>query len=75
MLTNHEDSIIVESIIYMTKRLGMTVVAEGIEDEQLLEKLKEMGCEVGQGYGLAKPMPVEKLNQWMVSSSYKLLQA
>lgn len=50
---------IVRTIILLAKNLGMDTVAEGIETEQQLQRLCELGCNFGQGYLFAKPLPVE----------------
>jgi EAL domain-containing protein (putative c-di-GMP-specific phosphodiesterase class I) len=47
---------IVQAIVMLTQRLDVVVIAEGVENAQQLEQLKEMGCEYGQGYYLARPM-------------------
>ncbi len=53
------DTEIVQTIITLAHRLGMDVVAEGIETIAQLQLLKNLGCELGQGYLFAKPMPAE----------------
>lgn len=56
---NEERSrIILDSIIYMTKRLGMGTVTEGVETQRQFELLRSMGCDVYQGYLFSKPVPV-----------------
>ncbi len=57
MMTNFDDQIIVKSIIDLAHNLGLSVVAEGVETQEILEQLKEMGCDIAQGYLIAKPMP------------------
>ncbi len=57
MLTSDIDRAIVQSMIDLAKKLGRKVVAEGIETPQVEAELRAMGCDVGQGFGLAKPMP------------------
>ncbi len=52
------DTEIVQTIITLAHRLGMDVVAEGIETVPQLRALKNLGCELGQGYLFAKPLPV-----------------
>lgn len=52
---------IVRAIITLARNLGLSVLAEGIETEGQLEKLKELGCEGGQGYLFAPPMNFEDL--------------
>jgi len=44
--------------------LNMHVVAEGVENKETLVLLKEMGCDLAQGYYIAKPMPSEDLIEW-----------
>ena len=50
------DKILCEAIIVMAKKLGIEVVAEGIETNEQLNILKNMGCEYGQGYYFSKPV-------------------
>lgn len=53
---------IVRSIIQLALNLGMTSVAEGIENEEQVEILRALGCTVGQGYFYYKPMSIEQLD-------------
>ncbi len=69
--SNPENYIISNSTISMSKTLGLQVVAEGIETIQELQKLKSMNCDIAQGYYIAQPMPIEKLHQWLQTSSYQ----
>jgi len=55
-----DDRAIVNAIIQLAKNLGLRTVAEGIENEKHLEILKGMGCDIGQGYHLARPVPEEE---------------
>jgi diguanylate cyclase (GGDEF)-like protein/PAS domain S-box-containing protein len=57
MTVDSSDRAIAEAIIMMAHRLGMKVVAEGIETEEQYALLKAAGCDFGQGYLFAKPMP------------------
>ncbi len=56
---------IVEASLCMAQQLGIRTVAEGIEDLEDLLFLKATSCDLGQGYFIAKPMPVEGLYQWI----------
>jgi diguanylate cyclase len=56
---------IVSSTIELSHRLGMLMVAEGVEDAAALAMLREAGCDVAQGYHVARPMPAEQLTQWL----------
>jgi diguanylate cyclase (GGDEF)-like protein/PAS domain S-box-containing protein len=51
---------LVETIISMGHSLNFEIVAEGIEEEEQLVKLKEYHCDIGQGYYFSKPMPADK---------------
>jgi EAL domain-containing protein (putative c-di-GMP-specific phosphodiesterase class I)/CheY-like chemotaxis protein len=51
----------------MAQQLGLQVVAEGIEQAQDWVLLRDLGCDVGQGYLIARPMPVTDLDQWMTN--------
>jgi EAL domain-containing protein (putative c-di-GMP-specific phosphodiesterase class I) len=60
--------VIVESTVGLAHNLGLTVVAEGIEDEGTLAALRAMGCDEGQGYFIAPPMAAADAGRWMASS-------
>ena len=60
-----KEEIILESIIHLAIRLGLTVTAEGVETEQQAEILKRLGCQQLQGYLLGMPMPVTQLEESM----------
>lgn len=66
MNITHDDEArgIVEICIMLGHKLNMSVVAEGVEDEETLILLNEMGCDIAQGYYIAKPMPSDKLLEW-----------
>jgi EAL domain-containing protein (putative c-di-GMP-specific phosphodiesterase class I) len=49
------------AILALGRRLGLSVVAEGVEDEGQLARLRGMGCELGQGFYFARPAPLEQL--------------
>ncbi len=59
--------IIIETIVDMAHRLGLGVVAEGIEDEQQLNYFKQLNCAEAQGYYFARPMPADKLAKMLAS--------
>jgi EAL domain-containing protein (putative c-di-GMP-specific phosphodiesterase class I)/CHASE2 domain-containing sensor protein len=56
MAAGPRDRILVRSTIAMAHELGLVVVAEGVEDEACLELLREMGCDLAQGYGISRPV-------------------
>ena len=47
-------------IVNLAKELNIKTVAEGVENEEQYELLKEIGCDIAQGYLFAKPMPLEE---------------
>jgi EAL domain-containing protein (putative c-di-GMP-specific phosphodiesterase class I) len=65
MLTDPQDEVIVRSTIDLGHNLGLQVVAEGVESLPVLDRLAVVGCDVAQGYGIASPMPVEQLVDWV----------
>lgn len=56
-----DDATIVETIMVMADRLGLKVIAEGVETQEQMMFLRERGCFEMQGYYFARPMPVEKV--------------
>ena len=56
-----ENSEIIQAIVTLAKQLGMTIVAEGIETPQQKDYLKVLGCDEGQGYLFAKPLPTREV--------------
>ena len=64
MLTDKGDYAIVQGIIALARTFNRTTVAEGVETEEHFRTLLEMGCEIGQGYGIARPMPAEDFLDW-----------
>jgi len=68
MVNDVSDAAIVNSTVYMAHMLGMKVVAEGVEDEQTLNKLKELKCDIVQGYFFARPMQISDFENWWQST-------
>jgi diguanylate cyclase (GGDEF)-like protein len=65
MLSNSQDQQIVKIIIDIAHVFGLKLVAEGIEDLQTFDYLKQLGCDYGQGYHMAKPMPADELYKFL----------
>ncbi|WP_328185336.1 bifunctional diguanylate cyclase/phosphodiesterase [Marinobacter sp. OP 3.4] len=59
-----QDQLIVRSTIDMAHGLGLTVVAEGIENLESWQLLQDWGCDKGQGFYMARPMPAPDLGDW-----------
>jgi diguanylate cyclase (GGDEF)-like protein len=64
MTERPQDRKIVQSAIDLAHSLDMRVVAEGIEDRPTLDLLVAMGCDIGQGYYISEPMPIDSLPSW-----------
>jgi diguanylate cyclase len=56
----------VRSTVVMAHELGMKVVAEGIEDEECLQMLREMGCDSAQGYHIGRPMSADAMADFLI---------
>lgn len=65
MLQDQGDRAIVQGVIALAKAFDRKIVAEGVETEGLFRALLEMGCEYGQGNGIAHPMPASELPAWL----------
>jgi EAL domain-containing protein (putative c-di-GMP-specific phosphodiesterase class I) len=65
MGTETGDAAVVRAIVEMGHTLGLTVVAEGVEDSAVRAALAEMGCDVAQGYLVSRPLPAGHLDQWL----------
>jgi diguanylate cyclase (GGDEF)-like protein/PAS domain S-box-containing protein len=66
---------IAETVITLGKKLGMTVIAEGIESQAGIKMLADIGCDLGQGYFISKPVRPDKLVDWYYQAQYKHLFA
>jgi EAL domain-containing protein (putative c-di-GMP-specific phosphodiesterase class I) len=60
---------IVQAIVTLAQQLGLRVVAEGVETQEELEVLRQLGCDFVQGYLFSRPMSVEECEQFLSSSS------
>jgi len=67
MLSGEKDQAIVESIIDLGHKLGFAVLAEGIEGEAVRERLRDLGCDEGQGYHLGRPLPAQDFSRWITN--------
>jgi EAL domain-containing protein (putative c-di-GMP-specific phosphodiesterase class I) len=65
MASEEGDHVIVRSTIDLASNLGLTVVAEGVEDGETLEQLAGLGCNEAQGYFISRPLPAADLSAWL----------
>jgi EAL domain-containing protein (putative c-di-GMP-specific phosphodiesterase class I) len=61
LATDPTDAVLVRSAVTLAHSLGLRVVAEGVENAGALELLYAMGCDLAQGYLIARPMPLADL--------------
>ena len=66
METDPDDAKIVRSTIDLAHNLGLTVVAEGVENARTWDMLRELNCDQAQGYHMGKPMPADAFANWSV---------
>jgi EAL domain-containing protein (putative c-di-GMP-specific phosphodiesterase class I) len=67
MVENERHAVIVRSTIDLAHNLGLTVVAEGVETEEVWDTLARGGCDEAQGYFISRPLPHQALSDWLPS--------
>ncbi|WP_092199006.1 putative bifunctional diguanylate cyclase/phosphodiesterase [Blastococcus tunisiensis] len=67
LLTDQRTAAIVASTIALAHRLGLRVVAEGVEDQATLSRLQALDCDVSQGYLHSRPLPADELPRWVAA--------
>ncbi|WP_306419357.1 EAL domain-containing protein [Novimethylophilus kurashikiensis] len=72
MLQNKESWMIVRSTIDLAHDLGKKVVAEGVETQEQWDQLAELGCDLAQGYLIAKPMTISAFPNWIKNYSSRI---
>jgi diguanylate cyclase (GGDEF)-like protein len=60
METDHDDAVLVRSIIELGRNLGLRVTAEGVETASVYDTLRQLGCDFAQGFHLSRPVPAEE---------------
>ena len=65
LTSDPEDAAIVRAIIQMARSLGLKTIAEGVENEAILDRLRLFHCDEAQGYHFAKPMPAEQFSAFL----------
>lgn len=65
MLEDDEALSIVKICILLAKELKLTSVAEGIESQEIWDKLEQLGCDLAQGYFISKPIPIATCCEWI----------
>ncbi|GAB5445136.1 putative bifunctional diguanylate cyclase/phosphodiesterase [Gymnodinialimonas sp.] len=67
LMVDSQDLELVKIMLSIAREFGLTVVAEGVEDQATLDLLRELGCDVVQGYHIARPMTAEAFEAWAES--------
>ncbi len=75
MLTSNSDAMVVRSVIDLGHNLGLRVVAEGVETQEMFAALAALGCDEAQGYFISKPQPCAALESWLPTAPWKLAKA
>ncbi len=71
MENNPDDAVIVRSTIDLGHNMGLTVIAEGVENQATWDALAQMGCDAIQGYFVSRPLAAETLENWLQTSQWK----
>jgi len=74
MIVDENNAVIVRSTIDLAHNLGLRVIAEGVESQEIYDVLQILGCDEAQGFHMARPMTSEQLEKWMYQSKWGLSQ-
>ena len=72
MTASDADAAIVRTVIDLAHHLGKQVCAEGVEDEATMLMLRDVGCDLAQGYFISRPMSAHDLMQWLIETGWGL---
>jgi EAL domain-containing protein (putative c-di-GMP-specific phosphodiesterase class I) len=75
MENDRDDAIIVQSTIDLAHNMGLTVVAEGVENRNTWTMLEALHCDFLQGYFISRPLPAEALMSWAETSAWQIQRA
>jgi EAL domain-containing protein (putative c-di-GMP-specific phosphodiesterase class I) len=67
MLHDSDDLAIIEAVVGLARTFRLHVIAEGVETVEHGTQLLHLGCELAQGYGIARPMPADQLPEWAMT--------
>ncbi|WP_297528414.1 putative bifunctional diguanylate cyclase/phosphodiesterase [Thiohalobacter sp.] len=73
MVNDSDDATIVRSTVELAHNLGLVVVAEGVEDEEALSRLRTLGCDMAQGYHISRPLSAGDLDQFLAESPWPVV--
>jgi diguanylate cyclase (GGDEF)-like protein/PAS domain S-box-containing protein len=72
MAEDPDDVMIVRSIIDLGHNQGLKVIAEGVQSQETLDRLRELGCDAAQGYFVSRPIPANEITQWVRASPWTI---
>jgi EAL domain-containing protein (putative c-di-GMP-specific phosphodiesterase class I) len=70
VLLDEQDEVIVRSTIDLGHNLGLVVVAEGVENNEVLERLRALGCDTAQGYCVSRPLAPRQFMSWLATTGH-----
>lgn len=70
LIKNDNDAVIVRSTIDLAHNLGLVAVAEGVENQETLDKLAILNCDIVQGFHISRPMTGHDLDDWLINSPW-----
>jgi EAL domain-containing protein (putative c-di-GMP-specific phosphodiesterase class I) len=70
MTEDEHNATIVRSSIDLAHNMGLEVVAEGVENADVMTKLKDLGCDAAQGMFISRPMPLDELLSWLENCTW-----
>lgn len=65
LLSSPDSQHIVETVVSLARKIGLHTIAEGVEDAATYERLQGLGCDMAQGFHLARPMPADQVPGWL----------
>jgi EAL domain-containing protein (putative c-di-GMP-specific phosphodiesterase class I) len=74
-VTNRQSSVLVRAMIDLAHNLNLRVVAEGVETRESMERLRDWGCDIAQGYFISRPMPPEAVKPWLEVNAPRVCKA
>ncbi len=72
LLLDPQDEAIVSSTILLGHNLGLQIVAEGVESAEISTHLREIGCDIAQGFGISRPLPDKTLLTWLQNTEHSI---
>ena len=74
MAFDEKDRHIVKTALELAEAFDMHAVAEGVDSEESLQALGELGCEIAQGFYISRPMSADQLTEWLRARPFQHLQ-